>query len=372
MAACPPLPARWDAVDGAAGQDDFLPEPVERLVRQHAVPRPPAMNGGNSHPSMSTHRLLRFRVRPGGRRRWGRVRGRTVRPGDSGERQTASATIADRATVERAAAEMLTADCAADRSPGASRRIPGSTVQTLAHEYRDREGRRPRRGPSVHHPLPREGRRRQGRRIDPGGPRQDAGPRNDIAFMSAVGMPGGGARRGKSITAAMDKAGLRPGSSRGAAHRRPDARDRRAHPGARGHRELVEDLTDAARAIGLHSLGSCVSSPSGCTSRVRAEKDRPRAGRHRHRGEHDPAQRLCEDRFILVIAPVAIATVRRSAGGSRQRSPNSTSTPTRRRGVAAALKAEKLIVCSDTHGIRTDPKNPTHTPRRSHAATSTR
>ena len=194
----------------------------------------------------------------------------------------------------------------------------------------------------------------------------------DIAFMSAVGMRpvvvhGGG----KSITAAMDKAGLQARFIQG--RRYTDARTLEIAERILVHevnRELVEDLTDAgARAIGLHSLGSCV---------LFAERMylQGQGGEKIDLGLVGTVTEvntillsaLCEDGFIPVIAPVAIARQSGEAPADHDKvSKLNVNADTAAGHVAAALKAEKLVVCSDTHGIRTDPKNPN-----SYASTLTR
>lgn len=194
----------------------------------------------------------------------------------------------------------------------------------------------------------------------------------DIAFMSAVGMRpvvvhGGG----KSITAAMDKAGLQARFIQG--RRYTDARTLEIAERILVHevnRELVEDLTDAgARAIGLHSLGSCV---------LFAERMylQGQGGEKIDLGLVGTVTEvntillsaLCEDGFIPVIAPVAIARQSGESPADHEKvSKLNVNADTAAGHVAAALKAEKLVVCSDTHGIRTDPKNPN-----SYASTLTR
>ncbi|HPO92219.1 MAG TPA: acetylglutamate kinase [Phycisphaerales bacterium] len=194
----------------------------------------------------------------------------------------------------------------------------------------------------------------------------------DIAFMSAVGMRpvvvhGGG----KSITAAMDKAGLQARFIQG--RRYTDARTLEIAERILVHevnRELVEDLTGAgARAIGLHSLGSCV---------LFAERMylQGQGGEKIDLGLVGTVTEvntillsaLCEDGFIPVIAPVAIARQSGESPADHDKvSKLNVNADTAAGHVAAALKAEKLVVCSDTHGIRTDPKNPN-----SYASTLTR
>ena len=192
----------------------------------------------------------------------------------------------------------------------------------------------------------------------------------DIAFMSAVGMRpvivhGGG----KAITAAMEEAGLQARFVQGRRYT-----DRATLEIAervlvnQANREIIEHLTEAgSQAIGLHSMGSCV---------LFAERimlpDRDNGGARTvdvgYVGEVVEVntvllEALCEDGFIPVIAPVAVC---------RNASPEgvwklNVNADTAAGKVAAALRAEKLLMISDTHGIRTDPANP-----QSYASTLTR
>jgi len=192
----------------------------------------------------------------------------------------------------------------------------------------------------------------------------------DIAFMSAVGMRpvivhGGG----KAITAAMEEAGLQARFVQGRRYT-----DRATLEIAervlvnQANREIIEHLTEAgSQAIGLHSMGSCV---------LFAERimlpDRDNGGARTvdvgYVGEVAEVntvllEALCEDGFIPVIAPVAVC---------RNASPEgvwklNVNADTAAGKVAAALRAEKLLMISDTHGIRTDPANP-----QSYASTLTR
>lgn len=201
----------------------------------------------------------------------------------------------------------------------------------------------------------------------------------DIAFLSAVGMRpvvvhGGG----KSITEAMNKAGLEARFIQGRRYT-----DRKTLEIAERilvndvNRELVEYLTEAgARAIGLHSMGSCVLFAQRLY--LRDEKGgKVDLGYVGNVTEVNTVllDAICEDGYIPVIAPVAIARPVHSStdgqdGGhdaAESVSKLNVNADTAAGHIAAALGAEKLVVCSDTNGIRTNPKDP-----ESYASTLTR
>lgn len=192
----------------------------------------------------------------------------------------------------------------------------------------------------------------------------------DIAFMSAVGMwpvivHGGG----KAITAAMEAAGLKAAFVQGRRYT-----DRATLEIAErvlvnhANREIVDHLNTAgSHAIALHSMGSCVLFGERL---MLADKHGggARAVDIGYVGEVAEVntvllEALCEDGFIPVLAPIAIC---------RNASPEgvwklNVNADTAAGKVAAALKAEKLVMISDTHGIRTDPKD-----MNSYASTLTR
>ncbi len=198
----------------------------------------------------------------------------------------------------------------------------------------------------------------------------------DIAFLSTVGMRpvvvhGGG----KSITEAMAKAGLEARFIQGRRYT-----DRKTLEIAERilvnevNRELVEYLTDAgARAIGLHSMGSCVLFAQRLF--LRDEKGaKVDLGYVGNVTEVNTVllDAICEDGYIPVIAPVAIARPSQDEGENAHENHDGVSklnvnADTAAGHIAAALGAEKLVVCSDTNGIRTDPKDPD-----SYASTLTR
>jgi acetylglutamate kinase len=184
---------------------------------------------------------------------------------------------------------------------------------------------------------------------------------NDVAFMSAVGMRpvivhGGG----KAITQAMGAAGIEARFVQGRRYT-----DRATLEIAEDvlvnqiNKDLVRHLCDSgSTAIGLHSLGSCVlfgerlylnGAPNGSGN---GAADRIDIGYVGQVTEVNTVllRALCEDGFIPVLAPIAVCRVA-SAEGVWKLNINA---DTAAGVVAAQLKAEKLVVMSDTNGIRTD------------------
>ena len=173
----------------------------------------------------------------------------------------------------------------------------------------------------------------------------------DVVFMNTVGMRpiivhGGG----KAINAAMAKAGLEVQFVQG--RRYTDQRTL-----AIVEHVLVNEInaslcktieTYGSSAMGLHSLASCVL----FADKLFLEED----GRKIDIGlvgkvnsvNSKLLDLLCRADTIPVIAPVA----RDATGGKLN-----CNADTAAGEVAAALKAEKLVLVSDTHGIRRDPKD---------------
>ena len=175
----------------------------------------------------------------------------------------------------------------------------------------------------------------------------------DIVFMHNVGMHpiivhGGG----KEISAAMDEAGLEPNFVQGL--RYTDERTLAIAETVlcgRVNTRLVDTLTKlGVEAIGLNSLTSCVLFADrkyldgeggrridvgyvGTVKRVNAKI----------------LQLLCAADTIPVIAPIA----RDNSGGKLNVNADSAAGE-----VAAAMSCEKLIMISDTHGIRAKPDDP--------------
>jgi acetylglutamate kinase len=175
----------------------------------------------------------------------------------------------------------------------------------------------------------------------------------DVVFMRSVGMQviivhGGG----KEISKAMDEAGLEPIFVQGL--RYTDDRTLAIAENvlcARINTRLVGALAEmGSDAIGLHSLTTCVL----------FARRKYLAGPENRRidigyvGEVDDVNAkvlrlLCQSGTIPVIAPIA----RDPSGGKLN-----VNADTAAGHVAAAVQAEKLIMVSDTHGIRRDPKDP--------------
>ena len=175
---------------------------------------------------------------------------------------------------------------------------------------------------------------------------------SDISFMRSVGMRpvvvhGGG----KAISAAMEAAGMEAQFVQG--RRYTDDRTL-----AIAEHVLVNDInagmvaelnravgaTEANRAIGLHSLSSCVV----FGSRLRLAGDE---GRQIDIGLVGEVERVNGELLSAVLAagtiPVIAPIARDATGGKLNINADSVAGH-----VAAALKAEKLVLVSDTHGIR--------------------
>ena len=175
----------------------------------------------------------------------------------------------------------------------------------------------------------------------------------DIAFMAAVGMRpiivhGGG----KAITRAMNNAGLEPVWVQGL--RYTDERTLTIAEHTLVHKintPICETLTElGCEPMGLHSLSSCVLFAE--TLRLAGEDGRKRDLGLVGQVTNINAQllkTLCADRTIPVIASVA----KDRAGGKLNVNADSAAGK-----VAADVVAEKLVVVSDTHGIRTNVEDP--------------
>lgn len=174
----------------------------------------------------------------------------------------------------------------------------------------------------------------------------------DIVFMNTVGMRpvivhGGG----KAISQAMEQRGLEVQFVQGRRYT-----DRRSltvveHVLCNEINRQIVSLIEAkgSRAMGLHSLASCVlfgdklfldqddrKIDLGFVGKVTGVNSKL-------------IELLCQADTIPVIAPLA---------QDRTGSTLNCNADTAAGEVAAALKAEKLVVISDTHGIRRDPKDP--------------
>jgi acetylglutamate kinase len=179
----------------------------------------------------------------------------------------------------------------------------------------------------------------------------------DVSFMAAVGMRpvivhGGG----KSITEAMNKAGLKARFIQGRRYTDRETLEIAERVLVNDvNKSIVDHLNNAGSfAIGLHSLGSCVlfaermylSGPGGEKVDLGYVGDVVEVNTIL-------LEALTEDGYIPVIAPVAVS--RSGDGGVFKLNVNA---DTAAGHVAAAMKAEKLVVLSDTHGIRVNGDDP--------------
>lgn len=182
----------------------------------------------------------------------------------------------------------------------------------------------------------------------------------DVSFMSAVGMRpvivhGGG----KSITRAMESAGLKARFIQGRRYTDRETLEIAERVLVNDvNKGIVDHLNSAGSyALGLHSLGSCVLFAERMYLKG-PEGERVDLGYVGDVVEVNTVllEALTEDGFIPVIAPVAVARNGGVAGGDGVFKLN-VNADTAAGHVAAAMRAEKLVVLSDTHGIRTDPKD---------------
>ena len=175
----------------------------------------------------------------------------------------------------------------------------------------------------------------------------------DVCFLKAVGMRpivvhGGG----KSITEAMEKDGLEAQFVQG--RRYTDDRTLAIAENVLVNQintSLVEQISALEHnAMGLHSLSSCA-----VFARKLYLSDDGESGQRQidvglvgevERVNAELLSALLEADCIPVIAPIA----RDSSGGKLNVNADSVAGH-----VAAAVKAEKLVLVSDTHGIRTEP-----------------
>ncbi|MHC4773109.1 MAG: acetylglutamate kinase [Planctomycetota bacterium] len=175
----------------------------------------------------------------------------------------------------------------------------------------------------------------------------------DVVFMSIVGIQpvlvhGGG----KAITSAMNEAGLEPVWIHG--RRYTDK-----HTLAIAEHTLIKTVNQpicsilqdmGIKAMGLHSLSSCAvfAEPLRLNSEDGRTIDLGLVGKVAEVNA-ELLTTLCNSGVIPVIAPVA----RSRTGGKLNVNADSIAGH-----VAAAVNAEKLVVLSDTHGIRMDVDDP--------------
>ncbi|TFG48409.1 MAG: acetylglutamate kinase [Candidatus Brocadiia bacterium] len=175
----------------------------------------------------------------------------------------------------------------------------------------------------------------------------------DIAFMSTVGIQtiivhGGG----KAITRAMNESGLEPVWVQG--RRYTDERTLTIAERTLVHKvnsPICQTLSElGCDATGLHSLSSCVliAEPLRLDGENGRKLDLGLVGKMTEVNGH-LLKTFCAAGTIPVIAPVALT----KAGGKLNVNADSVAGM-----VAAQVNAEKLVVVSDTHGIRADINDP--------------
>jgi len=175
----------------------------------------------------------------------------------------------------------------------------------------------------------------------------------DIAFMATVGMQpvivhGGG----KAITRAMSEAGLEPVWVQG--RRYTDKRTLTIAEHTLVHKvntPICETLAKlGCTPSGLHSLSSCIlfAEPLKLATSDGRKLDLGLVGTVKQVNGH-LLKTLCESGTIPVVASVA----KDKASGNLN-----VNADTAAGDVAAAVKAEKLVMFSDTHGILADMTDP--------------
>lgn len=175
----------------------------------------------------------------------------------------------------------------------------------------------------------------------------------DIAFMATVGIwpvivHGGG----KAITKAMSQAGIEPVWIQG--RRYTDERTLTIAEHTLVHQvntPICQTLTDLnCQVAALHSLSSCVlfAEPLRLAGEGGRKIDLGFVGQMTEVNAH-MLKTFCQASTIPVIAPIALD----KGGGKLNVNADSVAGE-----IAAAVGAEKLVVVSDTHGIRTDIDDP--------------
>ncbi len=176
---------------------------------------------------------------------------------------------------------------------------------------------------------------------------------NDIVFMNYVGMQpvlvhGGG----KAINDAMEKAGLVPQMVMGRRYTDERTLAIAEHVLCNQINKFIANFiqSQGCEAMGLHSLSSVV---------LFAEKTYVSGPEGRRIdlglvGEVKSVNARLLQLLVHADAIPCIATIARAPAGGKL----NVNADTAAGAVAAAMKADKLVVVSDTHGIRSDPKDP--------------
>src|SRR5436190_13718849 len=175
----------------------------------------------------------------------------------------------------------------------------------------------------------------------------------DVVFMNYVGMQpvlvhGGG----KAINSAMETAGLVPQWVQGRRYTDERTIAIAEHVLCNQINKFIVSFiqSQGCEAMGLHSLSSNV---------LFAEKTylQGEDGRRIDLGLVGEVKSVNARLLQLLVQADAIpviATIARDQAGGRL----NVNADTAAGAVAAAMKAEKLVIVSDTHGIRSDPKDP--------------
>lgn len=175
----------------------------------------------------------------------------------------------------------------------------------------------------------------------------------DIVFMNYVGMQpvlihGGG----KAINEAMEKAGLTPQMVQGRRYTDERTLAIAEHVLCNQINKFIVNFiqTQGCEAMGLHSLSSIV---------LFAEKTYLQGPEGRRIdlgfvGDVTSVNARLLQLLVQADSIPCIATIARDSAGSRL----NVNADTAAGAVAAAMKAEKLVVVSDTHGIRTKIDDP--------------
>src|SRR5213082_4191875 len=175
----------------------------------------------------------------------------------------------------------------------------------------------------------------------------------DIVFMNYVGMQpvlvhGGG----KAINQAMETAGLVPQMVMGRRYTDERTLAIAEHVLCNQINKFIVNFiqSQGCEAMGLHSLSSVV---------LFAEKTYLSGpdGRRIDLGLVGEVKSVNARLLHLLVQADAIPCIATIARDTAGRGLN-VNADTAAGAVAAAMKAEKLVVVSDTHGIRTDPKDP--------------
>src|SRR5207237_66118 len=176
---------------------------------------------------------------------------------------------------------------------------------------------------------------------------------NDIVFMNYVGIqPVRVHVGGKAIDDAMGKAGLTPQMVMGRRYTDERTLAIAEHVLCNQINKFIVNFiqSQGCEAMGLHSLSSVV---------LFAEKTYLQSpdGRRIDLGLVGEVKNVNARLLQLLVQADAIPCIATIARDTAGRGLN-VNADTAAGAVAAAMKAEKLVVISDTHGIRTDPEDP--------------